>query len=183
MSMRIKSLRTQPLLVIFTVTAVWLMTITGSILALSGNRVAIDYMGFAIGALGFAALLTVVVARQRRRERLETLSEPTRYRITIQTGEVSGDTSRWPAWIRRDLKLTIVNMVAFLIVPALFGVALYVWSLLGVPVHPWSLAPLVVTSGVAVWQQWRMRQRLWVLAEKLSAQGALAQTDRASAQS
>ena len=172
------SLRTQPLPIIFAVTTLWMAAVVGSVLAISGCTDPVVYIGFAIGVAGVTTLLTVVVARQRRRERLGTLSEPLRYRIAIQTGEVSGDVSRWPAWIRRDLKLTIVSMVLFPIVPALFGLMMYLEWILGVDVHPWSMVPLSVVFGIVVWQQWRMRQRLWTLAENLSAAGALAESPR-----
>lgn len=125
---------------------------------LQGSPVAAVY--FALASVGFATLVVFIVAlvhEIRRANRPEMAG----YRKAVETGQVSGDVSQWPDWIRHDRKINAFR--------GLGAAGLLCWGLAIIVNGPWWSAFVFLAGAIYYgWQASSTHQRLKALRKSLS---------------
>jgi uncharacterized membrane protein YedE/YeeE len=115
-----------------------------------------------------AVLIAVVVAAiatllAPRLNKTENTAEKATYYEAIASGRPSGDVSRWPEWIQRDLKTNNRSPIGVVIWGAIIGVQ----GIFTGP--PWAAYLALALAALGLWFFWRTRHQLQTLSENLTA--------------
>ena len=162
------NLRSLPLPGFFIVFAVALAATLGTFLAVRRGPThggiwdhphALTFVLLAVLVVGVATLATALEARRRKRDQP---SEPSRYQLALQTGQVSGDISGWYDRVRRERRFAAVGWL---------GLGYFLWlggtAVLNGP--RWAAVVILALAALTGWGQWRSQRRLKALERKLAA--------------
>jgi hypothetical protein len=115
---------------------------------------------FAMASIVFAALTVFIIGilREYRRAQRPEMSD---YRHALKTGQIFGDVSYWPEWIRHDRRVTVWWV----------GGALWFFFWGGVEAISgrWEYLWMFVMGAFAGWKFWDTRRRLMALEENVTS--------------